>query len=825
MPPGTRGGLNARLIPRAYWPESVPATEAELQKRGITDHFNFGLSDNDPNGLDVGAVDWTVIAAASSAGLENAGLNWAGGEAGTGVSGNQDASGGPDAAAAGGKKGTGGGTTSGGTTSGGGTTTGGTTGTGTGTGQGATTTVLHDVAIHWQTLNPPTGDSTLPTDTYFYKEWNLTNSTVGIDVTKAWQNYTGLGVKVGVIDDGVDYSHPDLSPHYLFNLDYDATNGGTDAYGTSTDTHGTTVAGVIGAARDGSGIVGVAYNAGIAGFRISYTSGGPSQLADAFNHTLSSGMDVVNASWGYTTAFADNFFSSSFSSSKTAIQNDVANGRTGLGLNVVFAAGNGRASGDDVNYHNFQNDPFVIAVAATGAAGYVASFSTPGAAVLVSAPGISIETDDRVGSDGYTTSDYSLMSGTSYAAPTVSGIIALMLQANPNLGFRDVEQILAYSAKQTDPTNASWHIDGAHDWNGGGLHFSQDYGFGLVDAAAAVRLAESWQYQSTYANMSTESASHGDNLTITDGGSVQSQITFGSSLDVEKMVIDLNITHPHVSDLTVTLTSPDGTTATLASHPVSGTGSGIVFETTANNFWGEDAKGTWTLTVTDSVAGNVGTLNGWTLTALGDDPNTPTTYVYTDEFASAAGSTRSVLNDSSGTATINTAAVTTGSYLDLHAGAIDTIAGKTLQIGTSTIIKNVWAGDGNDTIIANDFGDTIQGGRGNDTIVTGHGADILSGGPGSDTFVFNFVTTALDVIRDFAAGQDVIDFHQLLATIGYSGTNPIADGWLNLLTDGSGGTDVVVDAHNGQPTVMVVDLLGIAPSLLHNGTSSFTLVA
>src|SRR5947209_13989334 len=101
------------------------------------------------------------------------------------------------------------------------------------------------------------------------------------------------------------------------------------------------------------------------------------------------------------------------------------------------------------------------------------------------------------------------------------------------------------------------------------------------------------------------------------------------------MVIDLNITHQNVSNITMTLTSPNGTSAVLASHPASGTGTGIVFETSANNFWGEDAKGTWTLTVTDSVAGNVGTLNVWTLTALGDAPSTPTTYIYTDEFATA----------------------------------------------------------------------------------------------------------------------------------------------------------------------------------------------
>src|SRR6266851_878260 len=539
-----------------------------MQKRGIAD-FNFGHLDNDDN-----AIDWHAIVAASNAALETSPLGWGLGfasrttpEGHTGAlpfvvtdGFSEDAPGGPEAAAAGGKK------TGGGTTSGSGS---GTTGTGTGAGQGTTTTVLHDIPLHWQTLSPPTGDTGLPTDPWFANwQWSLTNPTTGIDVIKAWQNYTGLGVKIGIVDDGIDYNHPDLNPHYLFNLQYDAVTADGSAYGNpSTDFHGTTVAGILAAARDGSGIVGVAYNAGIAGDRISYATGGASQLADALNHLAMNGFDI----------------------------------------DIVFAAGNGRAQGDNVNYHNFQNDPYVITVAATDINGHVTTFSTPGAALLVSAPGLGTITDDRLGSAGYSTGDFTSAAGTSYAAPTVAGVIALMLQANPNLGYRDVQEILAYSAKDTDPTNTSWQIDGAHDWNGGGLHFSPDYGFGLVDATAAVRLAESWQKQSTLADMSTESATHTDNATIPDGtGSLQSQITFASSLDIEKMVIDLNITHPHVSDLTVTLTSPDGTSAVLASHPASGTGSGIVFETSANNFWGEDAKGIWTLTVTDSVAGNVG---------------------------------------------------------------------------------------------------------------------------------------------------------------------------------------------------------------------------
>ncbi|MBR1179840.1 S8 family serine peptidase [Bradyrhizobium sp. KB893862 SZCCT0404] len=737
---------------------------------------------------------------------------------------------GPDAFAkrAGGTTGGGTTSTSGSGTSGSGTTTSGsgpTTSGGT-TGQGTTTFVTHDIPVHWQTLNPPTGDSAPPTDTYYIQQWGLTSATGGIDVVKAWQNYTGLGVKIGVIDDGFDYKHSDINPNYLFNLDYDAITAGADAFGDPVaDKHGTTVMGVIGAADNGTGVVGVAHDASMAGFRIGYgANGSASQIADAFNHILASGMDVVNASWGYPTAYSDNFLSTAFAATKSAIQNDVAMGRGGLGIDIIFAAGNG-SLGDNVNYHNFQNNPFVITVAATDSSGHITSYSSPGAAILVSAPGTA-KTDDRVGTTGYSTGDYINNSGTSYAAPYVSGVVALMLQANPNLGFWDVQEILAYSARNTDAASASWQTNGAHNWNGGGLHFSENYGFGLVDATAAVRLAESWQYQTTYSNMSTEAASRTDNLSIPDGtGSLKSQITFASSLDINKMVIDLDISHLHVSDLTVTLTSPGGTTATLVSHPANGTGTGIVFEATANSFWGEDAKGVWTLSVSDNVAGNTGTLNNWSLTAMGSASSTPTTYVYTDEFASATSPGNQTLTDASGNATINTAAVTTGSYLDLHAGAVDTIAGKTLQIAAGTLIKNVWAGDGNDTIIANDAGNTIQGGRGNDTIVAGGGKDIIAGGAGSDVFAWKALAATFDVITDFAAGQDVIDLNVLLTSVGYKGADAVADKWVALVSDGAGGTYLQIDQHNGLSPVTVVDLAGIQPASLHQGSSFGLLTA
>src|SRR5207245_6773106 len=131
-----------------------------------------------------------------------------------------------------------------------------------------------------------------------------------------------------------------------------------------------------------------------------------------------------------------------------------------------------------------------------------------------------------------------------------------VLQATSDLCYRDVMELLAHSAKNTDPTSTGWQTNGAHDWNGGGLHFSHDYGFGLVDATAAVRLAESWQKQSTYADMSTETTSHTDGTHIADGsGATTSQITFGTSLTLDKVVVDLNISESSVSDLSVWLTS------------------------------------------------------------------------------------------------------------------------------------------------------------------------------------------------------------------------------------------------------------------------------
>jgi subtilisin family serine protease len=401
--------------------------------------------------------------------------------------------------------------------------------------------------------------------------WHLKATTAvlgGANVASVWDDYRGAGVIVGVIDDGVEYTHPDLAANYALELDYDARDGDDDAYPSdSSDKHGTTVAGVIAAALDnGAGGAGVAPEATLAGYRIGFGANGSfQQIVSAFQWMAS--VDVANNSWSFGGFLGDNFLDPGFAPIGDALNAALTTGREGLGTVVVFAAGNERTQGQDVNYHGLQNSRGTIAAAATDSSGNITWFSTPGAALLVAAPGLSVPTTDRVGSLGYSSGDYATMSGTSFSSPLVSGIAALMLEANPGLGWRDVQEILASTAVQTG-SSASWSFNGADNWNGGAMHVSHDYGFGLVDAYAAVRLAESWRGVSTSANEWVASSGVITlNAPLPDVGSLSSTVTLPAGLRIDHVEIDVALLHSDIGQLVITLTSPDGTESVLLNNP------------------------------------------------------------------------------------------------------------------------------------------------------------------------------------------------------------------------------------------------------------------
>ncbi|MDA0704898.1 MAG: tandem-95 repeat protein, partial [Proteobacteria bacterium] len=475
-----------------------------------------------------------------------------------------------------------------------------------------------------------------------------------------------------------------------------------------------------------------------------------SEFGEVYRHHTD-GVDIFSNSWGYNGFFYDDFDSNGFAAAGSGVNEAVAQGRDGLGSVILFAAGNDRQDGQNVNYHSFQNARETIAVAAIDDSGGISYYSTPGAAILIGAPSnggtAGIVTTDRAGGNGYASGDYTYsFGGTSAATPIAAGVVALMLEANADLGYRDVQEILAYSARQVDVSDSGWVWNGGSNWNGGGLHVSHDFGFGLIDAHAAVRLAETWEAQSKRANETVVSGYSAPNRSIIDNGTISDTITIASGLDIDHVEVRLNIDHSWIGDLVVTLTSPDGTVSTLVDRPglYSGQPWGtnqddIRFTLDSTHHWGETGEGVWTLRVADHYAADGGTLENWGLYLYGDTADGDDTYVYTDEFGAVLGRSgqggRAVLSDTGGTDTINAAAVTLDATLDLRAGASSSLAGGALTIAEGTAIENAYLGDGADRLTGNDSANRLDGGRGNDTIDGGSGDDLLIGGAGDDTLL------------------------------------------------------------------------------------------
>ena len=405
-----------------------------------------------------------------------------------------------------------------------------------------------------------------------------------------------------------------------------------------------------------------------------------------------------------------------------------------------------------------------------------------------------------------------------------------MLQANPNLGWRDVQEILSYSSRHVGSAvgaarigyeDNAWGFNGADDWNGGGLHFSNDYGFGLVDALAAVRLAESWSQASTSSNEASTSVFNGTPQAIPDNNPTGIKYTFNvvQNIDIERasIMLDMGAAHTWVGDLVISLTSPDGTVSTLLNRigQVHQTGFGLSTDLgdwvfTSNAFRGELSAGTWTLGIVDAAGGFTGSVTSAALSVYGSSGTTNDTYVYTNEYATYAGTfahSKTLSDPDGGADALNAAAVTTGSIINLSAGATSIIAGQTLTIAAGTVIENAYGGDGNDTITGNSAANQLFGGQGADVLDGGAGADTMAGGTGDDIYNVDHIS---DTVTEKAnEGTDTVN-----ASIGYtlganvenltltgagsingtgnSGTNTIIGNSGDNMLDGGAGADTMI---------------------------------
>lgn len=491
----------------------------------------------------------------------------------------------------------------------------------------------------------------IPNDPLFPSQWNLDNNLPGggdINLTPAWNTVTGKGVVIGVVDDGLQYSHPDLQGNYRADLSRDF-NETIDSQGnvysyeknprgtydsnpspTNNNSHGTEVAGIAAAvANNGIGISGVAPNAAVAGLRLTAGEVNDKQIADAVSY-LRNDIDIYNSSW----KVIDNFSASPMAEYELEI--GATQGRNGLGNIHVFAAGNDGGIKSNVNYNSLTNSRHGIVVGAVTSSGEKTSYSQPGAAVLVSAYAGGIATTDLLGNWGvnpgnsigdYLDGDYTGNgSGTSVAAAQVSGTVALMLEANPSLSFRDVQHILVETAVKNNPTNQGWVTNGA----GNNVH--DEYGFGVVDAAAAVSLAKGWTSVGSEVKISAKE--NFDNPIVipdNDETGITRSFTITEDITVESVEVLFDAKHDFRGDLEIVLTSPDGTESVLASpNGIKGKDFDNWVFTSVRN-WGESAVGEWKLSVKDWQSGDVGSLSEWGLNIYGSKPTV--TLKATDDFA------------------------------------------------------------------------------------------------------------------------------------------------------------------------------------------------
>ncbi|HAD59297.1 MAG TPA: hypothetical protein DCG12_08640 [Planctomycetaceae bacterium] len=295
----------------------------------------------------------------------------------------------------------------------------------------------------------------VPNDQFYSVLWGLPD----IGAESAWDTRTdSSSVIVGVIDSGVQYDHPDLIDNIWTNSGEIANNGidddgngyvddfwgydfeNDDADPMDTNGHGTHVAGTIGARGNNNiGVTGVGWNASLMSLKVIGT-GTNADVARAIDYATDNGDRITNNSYGY----AGNSVGGS-----NAISNAIGRAKD-AGVLYVVAAGNSRsgtpASNMDGNFNSWPAEyskvhDNVITVAATDSDGSFASYSHWGdESVQIAAPGT------QIGST-YTQDGYVYLSGTSMAAPHVSGAAALLWAERPELSYLDIKDAILQSAR------------------------------------------------------------------------------------------------------------------------------------------------------------------------------------------------------------------------------------------------------------------------------------------------------------------------------------------------------------------------------------------
>ena len=547
-----------------------------------------------------------------------------------------------------------------------------------------TTVVSGDPLYQYQWHLNNTGQTNFATNT------GTSAQDINVDSVIA-DGLTGSNIIIAIVDEGLEIAHEDLTDNIVSGGSWDFVNSDTDPTNTSiTGDHGTSVAGLA-ASRgwNGKGGRGVSPSASLKGFnylKSQSTINHVNSIGADNNDFVSDDVHIFNQSIGTSNNYDFLINTTSESQFKLGVENlrnskgaiyikSAGNGFTGFGAATCTHAKSYGLSCQNASMDPTNTLPYNMTVGALNASGAKSSYSTAGSAIWISTPGgeygynssitgsgyiaaaykPAMMTTDQTGcNQGYVSTNstdrndfnnsttvhtentnckyHSAFNGTSSAAPVLSGVVALMLEANSNLTWRDVKHILATTADQVDSSipNTNIDINGATyiaepTWqaNGQGHQFHNYYGFGRVNVANAVSATKVYTSGSlgTFATTTWETNATSTSIPNQDISGASTVITTTNTKTIEAVQIRVNVAHTYTGELAIELTSPAGTRSVLFT-PYNG------FDTTndltnmillSNAFYGENTLGNWTIKVIDvhSGGGGGGTLSDWSIRFFG----------------------------------------------------------------------------------------------------------------------------------------------------------------------------------------------------------------
>ncbi len=304
-----------------------------------------------------------------------------------------------------------------------------------GCGGGSSTVVLNSSSDYFKyqwNINP---------DSFYYDNGSVTRG-ADINLIPTWNYTKGSGVTVAIIDDCFDANHEDLKDQVIST--YNINTG--SSYVGGKECHGTEVAGIVGASDNGFGIIGVAPKVNLILISFDFDNTSDDELVYAYDYAKNHGAKVINCSWG------SNHISQTLSNKLKDMKN--------ANITVVFASGNGdkynnKIDLDENGIDDESEDPSVIGVGATDETNDVSFYSNYGSNIDILAPG-----GGDLGVPSTADYGYAEVIGTSFSAPTVSGVIALMYAKDPTLTFDDIYQKITQTADKIGTQNGAVYNNG-----------------------------------------------------------------------------------------------------------------------------------------------------------------------------------------------------------------------------------------------------------------------------------------------------------------------------------------------------------------------------